>query len=70
MCSCLVVCALVVEFERVRGKGGNREGGKERTYQSMGLRLLEIITPIQRIEPRVQEELRPLPVLKHEAAGT
>lgn len=49
-----------------RGKGK----GERKTNQSVRLRLLEIITPIQRIEPRVQEELRPFPVLEHEAAGT
>ncbi len=33
----------------------------------MGLRLLEIITPIQRIKPRLQKEPRPLPIPHHHA---
>lgn len=38
------------------------------TYQSMPLRLLEVVAPIQRIEPCVQEKLGPIASLQNEAA--
>lgn len=49
--------------------GGNK-GKRGKTHQSMRLRLLKIITPIQRIKPRIQEELRPVPVLEHKTPRT
>ena len=44
--------------------------GCHQTYQSMALGLLEIIPPIQRIEPTVQKEAPPLPLPHHETPLT
>src|SRR4051812_22953083 len=38
-----------------------------RAYQCMRLGLLKVVAPVQRIEPRVEEELCPVPVPQQEA---
>ncbi|KAI4129780.1 MAG: hypothetical protein LQ338_002090, partial [Usnochroma carphineum] len=48
--------------------GEDRRGGG--TYQSMALRFLEVVAPVQRIEPRVQEELGPVASLQYQAPLT
>jgi len=44
--------------------------GPKYTHQRMPLGLLEIITPIQRIEPTIQKEPRPLPPPHHKTPRT
>ena len=54
--------------EKKRGKG-NWNNSLHDMLQRMTLRLLKIITPIYRIEPRVQKVLRPVPVPHNDAGG-
>lgn len=39
------------------------------TYQRVRLGLLEVVAPVQRVEPGVEEEFGPVPVAEDEAAG-
>lgn len=39
------------------------------TYQSVHLRFLKVILPIQRIEPHIKEESRKVALSKHKASG-
>lgn len=67
----------VKEREREgESKEGSKEERKKGSYNSlhdmlqrMALRLLKIITPVYRIEPRVQKVLRPIPIPHNDTRG-
>lgn len=49
-------------------KSGGRQG-KEQTYESVDLGLLEVVAPVERIVPGIEEELRPFRVSYYHTIG-